>query len=76
MFRDIKTTIGGLICLAAVVGLLAHLIDINACVVLLGIGGGAIGFASKDSTGASPTITTSSVSEHGVTATKTTVEDK
>jgi hypothetical protein len=75
MFKDIKTTVGGLICLAAVIGLLAHWIDINACVVLLGIGGSAIGFASKDS-GTTPTVTTASVSQDGITATKTTVEDK
>jgi len=75
MFKDPKTTVGGLICLAAVVGLMAHWIDINACVVLMGIGGSAIGFASKDS-GNTPTVTTSSISEHGVTATQTKVEDK
>jgi len=75
MFKDPKTTIGGLICLGAVAGLLAHWIDINACVVLLGIGGSAIGFASKDS-GTTPTVTTSSISERGVTATQTKVEDK
>lgn len=75
MFRDIKTTIGGLICLAAVVGLLAHWIDVNACVALLGFGAAAVGFASKDS-GVAPTVTTSSVSQDGVTATQTKVEDK
>jgi len=75
MLRDYKTTIGGLICIAAVVGLLAHWIDINACVVLLGFGGGCIGLASKDS-GQAPTVTTSSLSDHGTTVTQTKVEDK
>lgn len=78
MIKDPKTTFGGLICLLAVLGLLFHKIDLSACVTILGIAGGVIGFASKDS-GAPPpptTVTTESLTKGGVTATSTTVETK
>jgi hypothetical protein len=48
MWRDPKTTVAGLICLAAVGGLLGHLIDLPTCVTILGIAGGGVGILAKD----------------------------
>jgi len=78
MFRDYKTTFGGAICILSVLGLLFHKIDLNACVTILGIAGGVIGFAGKDSGAPAPptTVTTESLTHGGVTATSTTVETK
>lgn len=49
MFKDPKTTIGGLIALATVVGLLAHQLDLTAAITLLGIAATWIGISGKDS---------------------------
>jgi len=81
MFRDPKTTFGGIVCILAVIGLLFHKIDLSACVTILGIAGGVIGFASKDS-GAAPTysttVKTESLSNGGATAeaVQTSIETK
>ena len=62
--RDPKTTIGGLIALAAVFGLLAHKIDINAAVVILGVGTTLLGVVAKDGgTPVSPTVVTTAVTD-------------
>lgn len=48
MWRDPKTSVAGLICLAVTVALIFHKIDLPTCVAILGICGGAIGITAKD----------------------------
>jgi hypothetical protein len=48
LFGNPKTTVGGLIALAAVAGLLAHSIDQSTAMVLLGLAGAWMGIVAKD----------------------------
>jgi hypothetical protein len=48
LFRDPKTTFGGVIAFGAVAGLLAHQLDLTASVALLGIAAAWIGVTGKD----------------------------
>ena len=47
-YKDPKTTIGGLIALTAVIGMLTHQFDMTAAITLLGLAATWIGIASKD----------------------------
>jgi len=48
LYHNPRTSVGGIIALAAVVGLLGHAIDTNAAVTLLGVAAALIGVTSKD----------------------------
>jgi len=50
------TTVGGLVCVLAVVLLAKHLITAHEMLEMLGIGGGIIGFAAKDGTRLEPVV--------------------
>jgi hypothetical protein len=54
LFRDPRTTVGGLIALIAVIGLLIHSLDLAGAVTILGIAGAWIGISGKDSRGGGP----------------------
>ena len=49
MLENPRTTFGGLMALATVIGLLAHWIDLATAVALLGIAGAWVGITGKDS---------------------------
>lgn len=47
-YKDPRTTIGGLVALGAVAGLVFHAIDLTAAVTILGLAATWIGVAGKD----------------------------
>jgi hypothetical protein len=49
MFRDPRTTIGGIIAAAAVLGLFCQWIDTRAAIELIGVAGAWVGISGKDS---------------------------
>ena len=76
--KDPKSTIGGLIALLSVFGLLTHRIDITTALTVLGIAAGWIGITAKDSDSpAAPTTVTTAVTDSAgakTTAVTTTTE--